>query len=159
MVHPNVERVAAAAAEHGLRLEPQEFPDGTRTADDAAAAVGCEVGQIVKSLVFLLDGHPVVALVSGANRLDEARLAAALGGERVTRADADAVRAATGYAIGGIPPFGHATPLRTVVDEDLLLHHVVWAAAGTPQHVFPISPGDLVQASNGQVASLRVSTG
>ena len=151
-----MERVAAAAAEHGLRLEPREFPEGTRTADDAAAAVGCEVGQIVKSLVFLLDGHAVVALVSGANRLDEARLAAALGGERVTRADADAVRAATGYAIGGIPPFGHATPLRTAVDEDLLDHLVVWAAAGTPQHVFPLSPGDLVQASNGTVAPLRV---
>jgi Cys-tRNA(Pro) deacylase len=154
-MHPNVARVAEAAGQHGLRVEAQEFPEGTRTADDAARAIGCEVGQIVKSLVFLLDGRPVVALVSGANRLDEGRLAAALGGGVVARADADAVRAASGYAIGGVPPFGHATALATAIDEDLLGFHVVWAAAGTPTHVFPIAPGDLVQVSGGVVAALR----
>jgi Cys-tRNA(Pro) deacylase len=154
-MHPNVARVAEAAGEHGLRVEAQEFPEGTRTAGDAAQAIGCEVGQIVKSLVFLLDGQPVVALVSGANRLDESRLAAALGGVAVARADADAVRTATGYAIGGVPPFGHASTLPTAIDEDLLGFHVVWAAAGTPTHVFPIAPGDLVQVSAGVVAALR----
>jgi Cys-tRNA(Pro) deacylase len=154
-MHPNVARVAEAAGRHGLRVEAQEFPEGTRTADDAARAIGCEVGQIVKSLVFLLDGRPVVALVSGANRLDDGRLAAALGGDVVARADADAVRTASGYAIGGVPPFGHATALPTAIDEDLLGFHVVWAAAGTPTHVFPIAPGDLVQVSGGVVAALR----
>jgi prolyl-tRNA editing enzyme YbaK/EbsC (Cys-tRNA(Pro) deacylase) len=154
-MHPNVARVAEAAGSYGLRVEAQEFPEGTRTADDAAAAIGCEVGQIVKSLVFLLDGRPVVALVSGANRLDEARLATALDGHEVGRADADAVRAATGFSIGGVPPFGHDTALATAIDEDLLTFHVVWAAAGTPTHVFPIAPGDLVQVSGGVVAPLR----
>jgi Cys-tRNA(Pro) deacylase len=154
-MHPNVARVAEAAGRHGLRVEAQEFPEGTRTADDAARAIGCEVGQIVKSLVFLLDGRPVVALVSGANRLDEGRLATALGGGVVARADADAVRTASGYAIGGVPPFGHASALPTAIDEDLLGFHVVWAAAGTPTHVFPIAPGDLVQVSGGVVAALR----
>ena len=155
-MHPNVARVAEAAAASGLQLEHRSYPEGTRTADDAAAAIGCEVAQIVKSLVFLVDGVAVVALVSGSNRLDEARLSAALGGGTVGRADADAVRAATGYAIGGVPPFGHATELRTVVDEDLLALPVVWAAAGTPVDVFPIDPQDLVRVTGGVVAPLRV---
>jgi prolyl-tRNA editing enzyme YbaK/EbsC (Cys-tRNA(Pro) deacylase) len=115
------------------------------------------VAQIVKSLVFLLDGTPVIALVSGSNRLDEARLAAALGGTTVGRADADIVRTATGYAIGGVPPFGHVGPLRTVVDEDLLQYDVIWAAAGTPRDVFPLSPADLVRISGGAVVPLRVA--
>lgn len=156
-MHPNVERVAAAAAQLGLSIDTTEFPDGTRTADDAARAIGCGVGQIVKSLVFLLDGAPVMALVSGANRLDEARLAAALGGELVERADADAVREATGYPIGGVPPFGHTTPLPTAVDEDLLTYDEVWAAAGTPRDVFPLAPSELVRITGGIVAALRAS--
>jgi prolyl-tRNA editing enzyme YbaK/EbsC (Cys-tRNA(Pro) deacylase) len=131
------------------------FPEGTRTAEDAARAVGCEVGQIVKSLVFLLDGAPVIALVSGSNRLDERRLASALGGESVGRADADSVRAATGYPIGGVPPFGHVTSLLTAIDEDLLAHDEVWAAAGTPHDVFAVAPADLVWATGGTVATLR----
>ena len=154
-MHPNVARVAAAAARHGLELDHRSYPDGTRTATDAAAAIGCEVAQIVKSLVFLLDGRPVMALVAGNNRLDEGRLAAALGGGAVARADADAVREATGYAIGGVPPFGHTTCLPTAVDEDLLDLPVVWAAAGTPRDVFPLDPADLVRACGGVVASLR----
>ncbi len=153
-MHPNVARITALAADAGLAVEARTFPDGTRTADDAAGAVGCEVGQIVKSLVFLLDGRPVVALVSGANRLAEQRLAEALGGGEVTRADADAVRAATGFPIGGVPPFGHATPLPTAIDEDLLAYAEVWASAGTPHDVFAAPPIELVRITGGTVAPL-----
>lgn len=155
-MHRNVVRLTEAASELGLPVEVREFPDGTRTADDAARAIGCQVGQIVKSLVFLLDGSPVVALVSGANRLDEGRLAAALGGRDVGRADADTVRSATGYPIGGVPPFGYPAPLPTAVDEDLLAFDEVWAAAGTPRDVFPVAPSDLVRVTSATVAPLRV---
>jgi prolyl-tRNA editing enzyme YbaK/EbsC (Cys-tRNA(Pro) deacylase) len=154
-VHPNAARVAEAAAALGLAIELREFPEGTRTAEDAARAIGVEVGQIVKSLVFTLDGAMVMALVSGSNRLDEGRLAAALGGAEVGRADAAGVRAATGYAIGGVPPFGHPSPLPTAVDEDLLGYGEVWAAAGTPRDVFAIAPPDLVRLSGGAVADLK----
>jgi Cys-tRNA(Pro) deacylase len=156
-MHKNVARVTAAAQDLGLSVATREFPDGTRTAEDAAAAVGCEVGQIVKSLVFLLDGKPVMALVSGANRLDEGSLAATLEGQQVGRADADAVRAATGYPIGGVPPFGHTMDLRTAVDEDLLAFDEVWAAAGTPRDVFAIAPADLLRVTNGVTARLKVA--
>jgi Cys-tRNA(Pro) deacylase len=155
-VHPNAARVQAAAREVGLELELREFPEGTRTAEDAARAIGVEVGQIVKSLVFTLDGRLVIALVAGKNRLDESRLATALGGSEVGRADAAGVRAATGYAIGGVPPFGHPAALPTAIDEDLLTYDVVWAAAGTPRDVFAISPSALVQATGGTVTALRV---
>src|SRR4051794_39886095 len=128
-VHPTVERFVLAAAEVGVAVDPIEFPDGTRTAEDAAAAVGVEVGQIVKSLAFRVDGDVVLVLVSGENRLDEQKLAAAAGATTIARADADAVRAATSFSIGGVPPFGHPTRLRTFVDTDLLTHEVVWAAA------------------------------
>ena len=151
------ERVAAAAADRGLEFDVRVFPDGTRTAADAGAAVGCDVAQIVKSLVFVVDDEPVVALVGGADRLDERKLALAAGGEQVRRASADEVRQATGYAIGGVPPFGHAQALRCFVDEALLAHDVVWAAAGTPTHVFPSPPGTLVSAAGAQVATLRLS--
>ena len=127
------------------------FPDGTRTAVQAAAAVGCELGQIVKSLVFLCDGEAVLALTSGSNRVDTKRLGTLLGG-KITRADADGVREATGYAIGGTPPFGHARPLRAVVDRALLAYDTVWAAAGTPDTVFELTPGALVRASGAEVA-------
>lgn len=153
-MHKNVVRVTEAARELGLAVATREFPEGTRTAEDAALAVGCQVGQIVKSLVFLLDGTPVLALVSGANRLDEPLLAAALAGQEVARADADAVRAATGYPIGGVPPFGHTMALRTAVDEDLLGYDELWAAAGTPRDVFAVAPADLVRVTNGVVAEL-----
>jgi prolyl-tRNA editing enzyme YbaK/EbsC (Cys-tRNA(Pro) deacylase) len=149
------EKFAAAAAERGFGIEVRQFPQGTRTAADAAVAVGCDVAQIVKSLVFLVDGTPVVALVGGADQLDEAKLAAAAGGDVVSRADADAVRAATGYAVGGVPPFGHATALRCFVDDALLGHDVVWAAAGTPTHVFAADPAALVAAAGAEVAELR----
>jgi prolyl-tRNA editing enzyme YbaK/EbsC (Cys-tRNA(Pro) deacylase) len=149
--------VADAAAAGGVAVEVREFPEGTHTAEDAARAVGVELGQIVKSLIFTVDGAVVVALVSGPNRLDAARLAAAAGqpGARVARADAAAVRDATGYPIGGVPPFAHARPLATYVDEDLLAYDVVWAAAGTPRHVFAVTPGDLVRVAGARVAPLR----
>jgi len=153
--HPTAARVEAAAADRGLAIEVRAFPEGTRTAADAAAAVGCDVAQIVKSLVFAVDDAPVLALVGGADRLDEQRLAAAAGGTRVRRANADEARVATGFAVGGIPPFGHATALRCFVDDALLAHDVVWAAAGTPTHVFASAPADLVAATGAEVATIR----
>ena len=151
MTHPNTAAVVEAARALGLTIEPVEFPEGTRTADDAARAIGVELGQIVKSLVFRVDGEVVIAMVSGSNRLDTTLLP----GTTVERADANAVRAATGFPIGGVPPFGHPAPLRTFVDEDLLQYEVVWAAGGTPHTVFPASPQDLVRATNAIVCRLR----
>ena len=142
-------------AESGIGVAVKRFPEGTRTAVDAAKAVGCEVDQIVKSLVFVAGGRPVVALVSGANRLDETRLAA-VAGEPVTKADAEVARTATGYAIGGVPPFGHATDVPVFMDRDLLGPSVVWAAAGRPDSVFEISPGRLRELSEAVVADLKV---
>jgi prolyl-tRNA editing enzyme YbaK/EbsC (Cys-tRNA(Pro) deacylase) len=126
----------------------REFPQGTRTAADAAAAIGCEVGAICKSLVFRAGDEALLVIASGANRVDEARFGA-------VKADADFVRAHTGYAIGGVPPYGHARALRTILDEDLLDYETVWAAAGTPSSVFPIAPADLVARTGATVA--RVS--
>jgi prolyl-tRNA editing enzyme YbaK/EbsC (Cys-tRNA(Pro) deacylase) len=136
-----------------LDIEVRSFAQGTRTAEDAARAIGCQVGQIVKSLVFTAGGAPIVALVSGSNRVDTDKLAAVAGGP-VGKADADTARSATGYAIGGVPPFGHATPLAVFVDRDLLSYEVVWAAAGRPDAVFPIRPSRLRELSGGIVADL-----
>ena len=154
-VHPNVRRVIDAAAEAGLQIEAVRFPDGAKTAADAAAAIGVDVGQIVKSLIFAVDGEVVLAFVSGSNQLDEAKLAAAAGGERCARVDADTVRTVTGFPIGGVPPFGHATPLTAFVDPDLLGYDEVWAAAGTWHDVFAVRPDDLVRASGGTVTDLK----
>ena len=129
----------------------REFPEGTRTAQDAAAAIGCSVGQIVKSLVFVTTTHPprpVLVLCSGANTVDAGRLGLA-------KADADLVRSATGFAIGGVPPYGHPARLETLVDEDLMGYDEIWAAAGTPRSVFPLTPAELLERSGGTVA--RVS--
>ncbi len=154
-IHPNVVRVMEAARERGLEITTNRFPEGTKTAADAAAAIGVSVGQIVKSLVFGVDTEIVMALVSGSNQLDEKKLALAAGGAKCSRVDADAVRAATGYPIGGVPPLGLATKLRIFMDPDLLQYDEVWAAAGTWNDVFPISPSDLVSASHGVVVELR----
>ncbi|MHB1130561.1 MAG: YbaK/EbsC family protein [Ilumatobacteraceae bacterium] len=158
-VHPNVERVIEAARALGLDITTRRFPDGTKTAVDAATAIGVSVGQIVKSLIFAVDGEIVMAYMSGANQLDEKKLAIAAGGSTCSRVDADAVRAATGYAIGGVPPFGHATELRVFIDPDLLqydgVNDMVWAAAGTWHDVFPISPNELVRVSGGVVTDLK----
>jgi Cys-tRNA(Pro) deacylase len=154
-LHPNAVRVASAARDLGLDIAVRTFPEGTKTAADAASAIGVEVGQIVKSLIFAVDGEVVVAYVSGANQLDERKLAAAAGGRKAGRVDADVVREATGFPIGGVPPFGHATALRVFVDEDLLAFDEVWAAAGTWNDVFALTPQDLVRASGGTVTDLR----
>jgi prolyl-tRNA editing enzyme YbaK/EbsC (Cys-tRNA(Pro) deacylase) len=150
-----VNRFEAWLAGSAAGVAIREFPQGTRTADDAARAVGCDVGQIVKSLVFVAAGRPVVALVSGANRVDLRRLGA-VAGEPVTKADAQAARAATGYAIGGVPPFGHATGVPVFMDRDLLAHGQVWAAAGRPDSVFEIAPERLRELSCATVVDLKV---
>ncbi|MCU1388294.1 MAG: hypothetical protein JWL72_1632 [Ilumatobacteraceae bacterium] len=153
--HPNVGRVLAAAAEHGLDLQTRSFPDGTKTALEAANAIGVDVGQIVKSLIFAVDGEVVLAYVSGSNLLDEKQLAAAAGGMKCSRVDADTVRSVTGFPIGGVSPFGSSTPLRVFIDPDLLQYDEVWAAAGTWHDVFSIAPADLVRASGGTVVDLK----
>jgi prolyl-tRNA editing enzyme YbaK/EbsC (Cys-tRNA(Pro) deacylase) len=132
----------------------RSFPDGTRTATDAARAVGCDLGQIVKSLVFVAGGRPVVALVSGSNRLDEKRLGA-IAGMPVAKADAEIARLSTGYSIGGVPPFGHATDMPVFMDRDLLGYEVVWAAAGRPDSVFAIAPARLCELSNATIIDLK----
>lgn len=154
-LHPNVRRVVEAARDRGLEIEPRQFPDGTKTAADAAAAIGVDVGQIVKSLIFAVDGEVVLAYVSGANQLDESKLATAAGGMICSRVDADVVRSATGFPIGGVPPFGHSTQLRVFIDPDLLQYDEVWAAAGTWNDVFGIEPHKLVEASGGAVTDLK----
>lgn len=141
-----VERLRAL----GLDPEVREFPEGTHTAQDAADAIGCPVAAIVKSLVFTLDDEPILVLVSGANRVDTAALGERLGGT-LGKADARTVKQATGYSIGGVPPLAHATPLRTVIDEDLLKLEVLWAAAGSAMSVFPLAPDELVRLSGGEV--------
>ncbi|MEL0195217.1 MAG: YbaK/EbsC family protein [Ilumatobacteraceae bacterium] len=156
-MHANVQRVVDAAAALGLEVFPRTFPDGTRTAQEAADAIGVELGQIVKSLIFGVDGEIVLAYVSGANQLDETKLAEAAGGVMCQRVDADVVRSATGFPIGGVPPFGHATPLRIFIDPDLLQYDEVWAAAGTWHDVFGIEPHKLVEASGGAVTDLKRS--
>jgi Cys-tRNA(Pro) deacylase len=154
-LHPNTLRVIAAAKERGLDIATKRFPEGTKTAADAAAAIGVSVGQIVKSLVFGVDGEIVMALVSGSNQLDEKKLALAAGGAKCARVDADAVRDATGYPIGGVPPLGLATQMRIFFDPDLLQYDEVWAAAGTWNDVFAIDPKDLARVVNAELIEIR----
>jgi prolyl-tRNA editing enzyme YbaK/EbsC (Cys-tRNA(Pro) deacylase) len=146
--------VSAHAATHGVEIKVTRFPSTTRTAQDAAREIGCSVAEIVKSLVFSADGAPVVALCSGADRVDETKLKSALGASTVRRANADEAKSATGYAIGGVPPFAHDTELRVVIDDGLLAFDTVWAAAGLPDAVFPIAPAELVRLSAGNVADV-----
>jgi prolyl-tRNA editing enzyme YbaK/EbsC (Cys-tRNA(Pro) deacylase) len=150
------EAVVAAGRARGLELDVREFPEGTRTAADAARAIGCQVDQIVKSLVFVADNEPVLVLTSGGNRVDVVKVGKERSAAVVRKADAGEVRAATGYAIGGTPPFGHARELTVLVDRHLTGFQVVWAAAGTPRHVFPIAPADLLKATGGQVADITL---
>lgn len=138
----------------GIDARVVEFEQTTRTAQDAADAIGCQVGQIVKSLIFQTkSGAGLLALTSGANRVDEKRIRALLG-EKLGKADAGFVRQATGYAIGGVPPFGHATQLITYIDQDLMQYAAIWAAAGTPNAVFEIKPQDLAAASGGEIVQI-----
>lgn len=153
--HPAVERVRAHAASAGAEIAIRRYPAGTHTAQDAALAIGCDVAQIVKSLVFLAAGDPVVVLVSGSDRVDESKLAAVLGVLSVRRATANEARDATGFVVGGVPPFGHKTPIPVVVDSALLRHDEVWAAAGLPDAVFALRPADLVRLAAATEADVR----
>ena len=148
-------RVAEALAAAGVQTTVIECAQSARTAEQAAAAVGTTVGRIVKSLVFMAGQEPLLALVSGSNRLDTERLAAHLG-RPVRRASADEVREATGFGIGGVPPVGHARPLAVVIDRDLVAYDEVYAAAGTPHAVFPITPAELQRVTGGVVVDLAV---
>ena len=151
----SAQKVADAARAAGLAVTVIERAESTRTAEEAAAACGCTVGQIVKSLVFqgAASGKPYLVLVSGSNRLDEQGVAAVLG-ESLTRPDAAYVREVTGYAIGGIPPLGHASPMQVFIDADLLRYDVVWAAAGTPRAVFSVAPGALADAIGAKIVKV-----
>ncbi|MFF7470712.1 YbaK/EbsC family protein [Streptomyces sp. NPDC008092] len=156
--HP---RFAAALEELGLAeltSRVRRFPDATRTAAEAAAAVGCGLSEICKSLVFAADGVPVLVLMDGASRVDVELVRRELGAGKVTRAKADVVRETTGYAIGGVPPFGHRTRTRVLADRALLRHDVVWAAAGDPHAVFPIAPAALVEHAGATVVDVREPT-
>ena len=148
-----LDRFIDAARAVGVEPAVRRFPEGTKTADDAARAVGCPLGAIVKSLVFMADDRAILALTSGANRADTATLATLAGADEVRRASPEEARTATGFAVGGTPPFGHPERLRTFVDEDLLGYPEVWMAAGRPDTVFPLAPADVVRLSGGRVAS------
>jgi Cys-tRNA(Pro) deacylase len=155
-MHRNVRTVVEAGRALGVDVRPHEYADGTRTAADAALSIGVDLGQIVKSLVFSVDGEVVVALVSGDNRLDEAKLAGCAGGDEAWREDADTVREATGFPVGSVPPFGHREPLRVFVDRDLLDYEELWASAGTSHHNFAITPDTLVRVTGGHVCDLAL---
>jgi len=156
----SVERVRAALLAAGHADTIRAYPAGTRSAADAAAAVGCAVGQIAKSLVFRAEGsgRPVLVIASGANRVDLGKVAAVLG-RAVQRADAGWVRDATGFAIGGVAPVGHATPPMVLVDADLAAFERIWAAAGTPQAVFETTPAALLALTGGQAADIAERAG
>ena len=154
MPRPGVERVQAALRAAGSTARVRELPGSTRTSHEAAAALGVAVGQIAKSLVFLADGEPVMVVASGADRVDTSRLAAHLGVARISRADAEQVRAATGYPIGGVSPAGLDGRLPVLIDRALVSFDVVWAAAGTPNSVFATSFAELLRVSGGEEADV-----
>ena len=157
---PSAQRVQDALTARGMKNQVVELPASTRSAAEAARAVGCQVGQIVKSLVFRAaeSGRAVLVVASGENRVDEGKVGALLG-EPIARASAEFVREQTGFAIGGVPPLGHARLLEIVVDEALLRHEQLWAAAGHPNAVFPLTPAELVAMTGGRVAEVALSTG
>lgn len=150
----SVERVRAALRAAGEPDTIRAFPDGTRTAADAAAAIGCGVAQIAKSMIFRAGQRVVLVVTSGANRVDAVKVATAVG-EPVGRADAAFVRERTGFAIGGVAPIGHLTPPVVLLDEDLFGFDAVWAAAGTPMHVFGTTPARLLAMTGGLVVPVR----
>ena len=153
-----IDRFLEAARVLDHPVEVRRFPEGTKTAADAARAIGCDVGQIVKSLVFVADGRAVLALTSGANRVDATRLASLVGAEVARRATPEEARAATGFAVGGTPPFGYPEPVRAFLDPVLLSFEEVWAAAGTPDSVFRTTPEELRRTTNAEVADFRESS-
>ena len=154
----SAQKVQRALREIGLELEVIELPGSTRTAAEAAQAVGCEVEQIIKSLVFKAkrSERPVLVIASGVNRVDEKKIEALIG-EPLGKADADFVRQHTGYAIGGVPPLGHSEPILTFIDEDLLNVESLWAAAGTPHAVFKLTPEELLRICTGTVAAIKAA--
>ncbi|MBA2949818.1 YbaK/EbsC family protein [Streptomyces himalayensis] len=157
-VSPAHPRFAEALRELGLdklSARIRRFPEATRTAAEAAAAIGCELSQICKSLIFAADGVPVLVLMDGASRVDVELVRRELGAKKVGRAKADLVRETTGYAIGGVPPFGHRTKTRVLADRSLLEHDLVWAAAGTPHTVFPMDPESLIAHAGGTLVDVR----
>jgi prolyl-tRNA editing enzyme YbaK/EbsC (Cys-tRNA(Pro) deacylase) len=155
---PSAQRVQQALAAAGIKTRIVEFPQSTRTASDAAAALGCRIEQIAKSLVFrrVDTGAPVLVIASGSNRVDERRVASHLHAD-IAKADADFIRATTGFAIGGVPPLGHDAPLQTLIDQDLLRLGTIWAAAGTPNAVFSLTPAQLVAATRGDVVAIAAA--
>ncbi|MFC7133171.1 MULTISPECIES: YbaK/EbsC family protein [Salinibaculum] len=154
-MHPRAQEFAAEASEeYGFDVNVHEFDEGTKTAADAAAVVGCDVAQIASGLVFVADGEPVMVVTSGANRVSEERLADVVGADGAEMADPETVRAATGYGIGGVPPFCHERDIPVYIDETLLSHDEVWAAGGTPQTVFPIDPDVLVDLADATPAAV-----
>jgi len=152
--HPSTQRVAQALRAGGASGDVHQLADSTRTAQEAADVLGVPVGAIVKSLVFTADGEPVLILASGDHQVDVAKIAGTLDAEKVVRANADTVRAATGYPIGGVAPVAHPAPLRTLVDTHLGGFDVVWAAAGTPHSVFPTTYDELVRLTGGRPADV-----
>lgn len=154
----SAQKVQDALAARGLSLQVVELPDSTRTASEAAQAIGCTVGQIVKSLVFKgkRSARPVLVIASGSNRVDERKIEALIG-EPLGKADADFVRQQTGFVIGGVPPVGHNQPLLTYVDADLLEYAEIWAAAGTPHAVFRLTPQELCELTGGEVVDLKAA--
>lgn len=154
----SAQKVQDALAARGLSLQVLELPDSTRTASEAAQAIGCTVGQIVKSLVFKArrSEKPILVIASGSNRVDERKIEAIIG-EPLGKADADFVRQQTGFVIGGVPPVGHSQPLLTYVDADLLAYAEIWAAAGTPHAVFRLSPQELCDLTGGEVLELKAA--
>ena len=153
---PSAQKVQDALKDKGYNYRVQELPNSTRTAAEAAEAIGCQVDQIVKSLIFRArqSGKAVLVAASGSNRVNEKGLAARLG-EPIERASPDFVRQQTGYAIGGVPPLGHANRTLTFVDEDLLQYERIYAAAGTPFAIFGLTPADLVKMTGGEVVNIK----
>jgi len=154
-LQPSAQKVQDAVSTLGFDFEVVEFSETTRTAAEAAAAIGCAVSQIAKPLVFQTAAEEAVLVIaSGSNRVDEKAVSRLLG-EKIMRADANFVRRQTGFAIGGVPPVGHANPLTTIIDEDLLTYEIIWAAAGTPNAVFRLSPQDLITITCGITAHIK----
>ena len=154
-MHERAKEFAAQARDdHGVDVDIHEFEEGTKTAADAAEVVGCDVAQIASGLVFVADDEPVMVITSGANRVSEQRLAAVVGADSVGMADPEIVREATGYGIGGVPPFCHEEDIPVFIDETLLDYEEVWAAGGTPQTVFPIDPERLVAIADAEPAAV-----
>ncbi len=156
--HPRFAAALDALGLGSVLAQVRRFPEATRTAEEAAAAIGCALSQICKSLIFAADGEPVLVLMDGASRVDVELVRRELGAEKVTRAKADVVRETTGYAIGGVPPFGHRTRTRVLADRSLLDQDVVWAAAVSPYTVFPMEPKSLIAHAGGTLVDVRERT-